>query len=669
MLDIFARLRFLFDKDKDFRSDLAGILGFLPHKIELYKIAFSHSSSHYRSPKGGKRLNNERLEFLGDAILEAVVSDLVFHHFENKREGFLTNTRSKIVQRSMLNELATEMGVDRMLRTGTRGQSHNSNIGGNAFEALIGAIYLDRGYRACKKFVEKQIMRKFVNMDDVAQKEVNFKSKILEYCQKNRISCEFKLKNTDKGEGGSPIFRSILDIEGVMVGEGKGYSKKESEQNACREALLRMRRSQSLVNQIFESKETRTHTEAPIFVAVPKVDEIEDEIVKKGEQKTERRRQQRQRQKERREENAKEQANREKSVEDSSEQPVEHPLKTRPVKDQTKSQSADKQEKNNAEKSLEQSASKSQEKAPAARNAARSKQKDSGNDIVDSLEAVAVETKRNQKPVLSEEEMGFIVPVSLKPVQQSKIENPLPMSLFAAKEEGGRQEIAVDSESTAIVSELSDTVFDVELETGSFDAEIAVEKPLSTAEVVSEQKPRASRRRPKANSAEKSAIDTPKNAVETAENSENSEITTGFTGFAEVTKPAELAELVETPPASIVETSVPEFGNAFDVTSVAETVDGTVAETVGDTAEEMVKEVTTESMSEVAQDVVEEVAKASAKVPEKALAKAARRTTHRRKTSKSTANSTSEMSAAVKDTPSASGDVSDVPVLPFNIQE
>lgn len=304
MLDIIARVKLFFTKDKDFRAELAGILGFLPIKIEYYKIAFSHSSNQYRSPKGGKKFNNERLEFLGDAILEAVVSDLVFHHFENKREGFLTNTRSKMVQRSMLNELATEMGVDRLLRTGIRGQSHNSNIGGNAFEALIGAIYLDRGYSACKKFVKKQILRKFVNIDDVAQKEVNFKSKILEYCQKNRIIPEFKLKSTEKDEANSPLFRSILDIEGVMVGDGKGYSKKESEQNACRDALLRMRRSQALVNQIFEAKEKRTSTEAPIFVAVPKIDEIEAEIAQMNEAKTERRRQQRTRQRERREEKA-----------------------------------------------------------------------------------------------------------------------------------------------------------------------------------------------------------------------------------------------------------------------------------------------------------------------------------------------------------------------------
>ncbi len=303
MLDVFTRVKLLFekDRDKDFRAELTGILGFLPHKIELYKIAFSHSSNQYRSPKGGKRLNNERLEFLGDAILEAVVSDLVFHHFENKREGFLTNTRSKMVQRSTLNELATEMGIDRLIKTGSRGQAHNSNIGGNAFEALIGAIYLDRGYRACKKFVEKQILRKFVNIDDVAQREVNFKSKILEYCQKNRISCEFKLKNVDKAEANSPVFRTILDIEGVMVGEGKGYSKKESEQKACRDALLRMRRSQALVAQVFEAKESRTSTEAPVFVAVPRIEEIEEEIAKMGEEKTERRRQQRQRQKERKE--------------------------------------------------------------------------------------------------------------------------------------------------------------------------------------------------------------------------------------------------------------------------------------------------------------------------------------------------------------------------------
>ena len=357
MIDVIARVRLLFAQDKDFRAELARILGFLPHNTEYYKVAFAHSSSQYRSPKGGRKLNNERLEFLGDAILEAVVSDILFHHFENKREGFLTNTRSKLVQRTTLNELAAEMGVDRLVRTSGRTQNRGNNIGGNAFEALIGAIYLDRGYAACKKFVEKQIMRKFVNVDDVAQKEVNFKSKILEYCQKNRINCEFKLKSTDKGDGGAPLFRSILDIEGVMVGEGRGASKKESEQNACRDALLRLRRSSALVTQVFNAKEARTSTEAPIFVAVPRIDEIEEEIARMSEARADRRREQRTRQKERRNDAAEKQ---EKPVEKKQEKPAEKKQEKPAEKKQEKP--AEKKQEKPAEKKQEKPAENKQEK-------------------------------------------------------------------------------------------------------------------------------------------------------------------------------------------------------------------------------------------------------------------------------------------------------------------
>ena len=275
MGDILGKVKLLFQKDKHLHNDLYKILGFFPRNIELYQIALSHSSNTYNR-KDGRKFNNERLEFLGDAIFGAVVSDILYHHFENKREGFLTNTRSKIVQRNTLNELSAEMGVDKLIRSKTKKTSHNSYIAGNAFEALIGAIYLDRGYPACKAFVERQILKKFVNVDVVANTEVNFKSKLLEYCQKNRFRCEFTLKNVDNTDVNTPVFRTIVQIEEVMSGEGKGFSKKESEQEASKDALMRLSRNDKLKNQIFGSKEKRTAMEAPEYVAVPKISEIEN---------------------------------------------------------------------------------------------------------------------------------------------------------------------------------------------------------------------------------------------------------------------------------------------------------------------------------------------------------------------------------------------------------
>ena len=187
MTHIFDKVKLLFRKDKELYSKLYKILGFYPKHIDFYRTAFAHRSQMYRNRKG-KRTNNERLEFLGDAVLEAVVSDIVFRHFERASEGFLTNTRSKLVSRAALNELGNELGIDKLLKSATQQTSHNSNLVGNAFEALVGAIYLDQGYEACIKFVSKRIVGRLVNVDDVAQKEVNFKSKLLENAGDNDLT-------------------------------------------------------------------------------------------------------------------------------------------------------------------------------------------------------------------------------------------------------------------------------------------------------------------------------------------------------------------------------------------------------------------------------------------------------------------------------------------------
>lgn len=290
MLNIISRVKLLFRKDKELFFHLRRILGFFPRNIEFYRIAFAHRSQVYRNQKG-RSLNNERLEFLGDAILEAVVSDILYHKFDKKREGFLSNTRSKLVSRTTLNELAHETGIDRLVKSNVQQQrsSHNSYVGGNAFEALIGAIYLDQGYEACQKFIGRQIIGKLVDVEDVAQKEVNFKSKLLEYCQKNKTRIEFSLKNVDNSNSNSPVFRTIVYIETQPCGEGKGYSKKESEQEASKESLMRLRRDRNLIARILKSKEERTAMEAVEIVAVPKIDEIEELLKKEAAEKEARR--------------------------------------------------------------------------------------------------------------------------------------------------------------------------------------------------------------------------------------------------------------------------------------------------------------------------------------------------------------------------------------------
>lgn len=287
MKNIFDRAKLFFSKDREFRSALYDIMGFCPHNIDLYRTAFAHKTQEYRSKKfGNKPLNNERLEFLGDAVLETVVSHIVYRHFPNKREGFLTNTRSKIVSRESLGKLAKELRIDRLIQSQATSRTHNSYLGGNSFEALLGAIYLDRGYRYAFRFVEKRIIGAALDLEKVASKEVNFKSKLLEWSQKNRIRLDFKDTSADNGNG--PSFVSSVVIEGISAGQGKGFSKKESHQAASKDALTQLRRDPQFLDSIFRAKEKRTAMGADEFFVLPKIEEIEKEIAQENSEKNRR---------------------------------------------------------------------------------------------------------------------------------------------------------------------------------------------------------------------------------------------------------------------------------------------------------------------------------------------------------------------------------------------
>lgn len=286
MKNLFDRAKLFFSKDREFRSALYDIMGFCPHNIDLYRTAFAHKSQEYRSKKlGNKPLNNERLEFLGDAVLETVVSHIVYRHFPNKREGFLTNTRSKIVSRESLGKLAKELHIDRLIQSQTHSRSHNSYLGGNSFEALMGAIYLDRGFHYAFRFVEKRIIGAVLDLESVASKEVNFKSKLLEWSQKNRIRLDFK-DSAARDKGNGPSFVTTIVIEGLYAGEGKGFSKKESHQAAAKDALTKLRREPNFLDGVFRAKEKRTAMGAEEFFVLPKIDEIEAEIAREKNENT-----------------------------------------------------------------------------------------------------------------------------------------------------------------------------------------------------------------------------------------------------------------------------------------------------------------------------------------------------------------------------------------------
>ena len=231
-------------------------MGFYPRKVSVYHEALMHRSVNYFRA-GEKKKDNERLEYLGDAVIETVVSDILYHHFPNKKEGFLTSTRSKIVQRSSLNRLAKEIGLVELIQSTHINRTHNSFIPGNAFEALIGAIYLDRGYTYCYRFFDERIIGHLINLDKVSKEDDNFKSRLIEWSQKTQYEITFELIGENIVGTNSPTFRSRVCIEGLEFGIGFGYSKKESQQLAAKEALRHIRKKTELYKKAVEQHKKR----------------------------------------------------------------------------------------------------------------------------------------------------------------------------------------------------------------------------------------------------------------------------------------------------------------------------------------------------------------------------------------------------------------------------
>ena len=275
--NLIDRIRFLFRKDKESYLCFYRILGFYPHDIRIYEQALLHKSSSIKLEKG-RFLNNERLEFLGDAILDAVVGDIVYRKFEGKREGFLTNTRSKIVSRESLNYVADQIGLSRLVKFNARQSSHNSYMGGNAFEALVGAVYLDRGYAYCQYFMEERIIGSCLDLNKISRKEVNFKSKLIEWTQKNKVEISFELLNQTYDEFNSPIFETEVLIEGVHACKGKGYSKKESQQVAAHDTLNKIKKDAAFVESIFAAKSLKENTGESLSVSEPFKEETIQEV-------------------------------------------------------------------------------------------------------------------------------------------------------------------------------------------------------------------------------------------------------------------------------------------------------------------------------------------------------------------------------------------------------
>ena len=220
-----------FGKDRHYYRILDEIFGIYPNNIELYKLALIHRSASQFLPDGTP-INNERLEFLGDAVLETIVSDYMFVEFPEGSEGFLTQMRSKAVSRVTLNDLCVKIGLAQHIRSNSGGSFIQKHLYGDALEAMIGAMYLDKGYNFTNRLVIEMYSRN-LSIDELTETETDFKSRLIEWCQKSKHTINFV---TAFGEGSTsqqPVFRSVAVIDDMEVGYGIGASKKEAEQRAA----------------------------------------------------------------------------------------------------------------------------------------------------------------------------------------------------------------------------------------------------------------------------------------------------------------------------------------------------------------------------------------------------------------------------------------------------
>ncbi len=222
--------------NRKYVKSLKNLLGFVPGNLSLYRLAFRHKSVAQNVKKGVKN-SNERLEFLGDAVLGSVVAEVLFKLYPYEDEGFLTELRSKIVNRVNLNQLARKLGFDQLIQYDNRmvNTTRQGSLLGDAFEALVGAIYLDKGYDFTRNFLVNHIIKSHIDIHRLEQTETNFKSKLIEWCQRHGKDITFELIENKDGES-NKLFTVKASIDGEIMGQGKEFNKKNAEKLAAERA-------------------------------------------------------------------------------------------------------------------------------------------------------------------------------------------------------------------------------------------------------------------------------------------------------------------------------------------------------------------------------------------------------------------------------------------------
>jgi len=226
------------EKDGVFFREIKNIIGFRPGDLSIYEMAFTHRSSQIKN-NNGEVLNYERLEFLGDAMLGAVIAAHLFKKVPSGNEGYLTKMRSKVVSREHLNELGRDLDLIRFVKSSIPLDNFGLNIHGNIFEALVGAIYLDKGFKSCERFIQKRVIKPYVDIEKLEGKITSYKSLIIEWCQKHKKKFDFTVYD-DTGNDTVKHFAVKLKIDDVSIAKARATSKKKAEERASKRAYYKL---------------------------------------------------------------------------------------------------------------------------------------------------------------------------------------------------------------------------------------------------------------------------------------------------------------------------------------------------------------------------------------------------------------------------------------------